>query len=55
MEQNYRGLSTGNRFLLTLLDMGLDNPTIERILGISSVSLRSARSRLKSKRINDIG
>lgn len=50
IDKEYTGLSSGNRFMLALQDMGLDNNEMARILCISASSLRSARSRLKSKR-----
>lgn len=52
MDNEYKALSSGNRFLLILTDMGLDNDHICAILGISAGSLRSARSRLRGKHIS---
>lgn len=51
MDAEYTRLSAGNRFMLALWDMGLDNTEVARILCISAGSLRSARSRLKAKRL----
>ena len=48
----YRSLSRGNRLLLILSEMSFDNDSVCRIMGISPGSLRSARSRLRSKMCN---
>lgn len=47
----YANLSYGNRLLLILEKMGLDSASICTAMGISPGSLRSARSRLKAKRL----
>lgn len=51
IDKEYTGLSSGNRFMLALHDMGVDSNDMARILCISASSLRSARSRLRAKRI----
>lgn len=50
-DKMYSNLSYGNRLLLIMENMGLDSKTICFIMGISAGSLRSARSRLKAKKI----
>ncbi len=45
----YSSLSQGNRLLLILTEMGFDNDSICRIMGISASSLRSSRCRLRGK------
>lgn len=49
-EKEYTNLSSGNKFLLVLQDMQLDNEQIKHILGFSSGALRSARFRIRSKK-----
>jgi hypothetical protein len=53
LEQSYDSLSPRYKFFEILYHMGNDDKEVERILGISHNTVRSTRTRIKSKKITE--
>lgn len=51
LEEEYRDLSPGNKLLLILKDMNMDDNKAAEVLGVSNGAIRTAKSRIRAKKI----
>ena len=51
LEEEYRDLSPGNKLLLIRKDMNMDDNKAAEVLGVSNGAIRTAKSRIRAKKI----